>query len=92
MVPPWFRCADRQNARACKVPENAPSHTAHTGRCHECKNHDSPGHSNGSCWNKDAHYAQDANLTEALNFDGVKIGQRMVALVVVCSSDAAAGA
>eukprot|EP01045_Picozoa_sp_COSAG04_P007551 COSAG04_NODE_397_length_14976_cov_7.007663_8_plen_278_part_00 len=35
-------------------------------RCHECQDHD-------HCWDVDAHYAQDANLTESLNFDGLKI-------------------
>ena len=35
-------------------------------RCHECQNHD-------TCWDENAHYAQDANLTMSLGFDGVKI-------------------
>ena len=35
-------------------------------RCHECKSQD-------TCWGVGTHYAQDANLTVALDFDGVKI-------------------
>ena len=35
-------------------------------RCHECENHD-------TCWDENAHYTQDANLTMSLGFDGVKI-------------------
>ena len=35
-------------------------------RCHECKDRE-------TCWGQDTHYAQDANLTESLKFDGLKV-------------------
>ena len=38
-------------------------------RCHECER----GHVGQQCWNKNTHYPQDANLTQSLMFDGVKI-------------------